>query len=848
MVSLTLVLVAGTRPAEGFTFYEQREALSPPFPQLQPEGHQAVVDLCGAWDYRVGEKGPFRPGWIPGCYEGTDAIVTLQRTFTLADSLRSLHFQLFLPEIHYGVEVWLNGTLISSFTGSHLGFTCDLARDRLRFGSTNEIMLRVDSRLTPRSTLPVRSQVLQPRNFGGVFSGAYLRGVPAWSVEDVGLVSEAQSDSNAVRASVRIRIAQYRAVSLRADSVPPATDIRVYAALKDSTGRVIAEGWSDRMDRGSSENFQATVSLPKIAVSFWSPARPTQYRLSAAVMSGSDTIHTMTRKVGFKDVEVKFGDLYLNGQRLRLRGVDYVPEQYRGGRATSPSLLRQDLTRIKDLGMNVIRVPFGPPPPELVNIADELGLLVLAESGLDWIPGEVLEKSSYRDLVKQSVQRLQMTFRDHPSVLAWGLGSQLDWRDPATHEFSAWLLHVAKEQDNRLCYVEGTNSGELGGLADFILAAQRPDGRMPVVDATGQSPTPVVMSRIGQLAALGNTGYGISSSGIVNQAEFLIRQILAAESNQAADGFLIHAFSDYHGASPLLVQPNRSDPYLYSFGIIGFDRDERIAYAKLRDLAQTGQSSPQVPSESDKQPPVAFPVAGLAALLILSIELRRNNVFRQNLKRAFLHSHGFYSDLRYRRFLHTAQPLLLWFVESITLALLVASAFYAMRTSFALDYYLTHFLPWPHAKSWLVNLIWDPIRSVVYLTALFMALIVLKTIFVRVVSMLFRERVDFWQSANYVIWSFAALLYLLPVAAVFYRAVEIPAFSKLVLLGVTVGLVWSFLRLMTALRTGFGTTTVRLYSTVVVTGAVFVVVILMILDSRFGTLTYLPYFHDAFAR
>lgn len=69
----------------------------------------------------------------------------------------------------------------------------------------------------------------------------------------------------------------------------------------------------------------------------------------------------------------------------------------------------------------------------------------------------------------------------------------------------------------------------------------------------------------------------------------------------------------------------------------------------------------------------------------------------------------------------------------------------------------------------------------------------------------------------------------------------------MVLLGVTVGLVWSFLRLMTALRTGYGTTSWRLYVTVVVTGALCVTVVLMLLDNRFGTLTYLPFFHDAIA-
>ena len=92
---------------------------------------------------------------------------------------------------------------------------------------------------------------------------------------------------------------------------------------------------------------------------------------------------------------------------------------------------------------------------------------------------------------------------------------------------------------------------------------------------------------------------------------------------------------------------------------MSFDRQERLAYGKLLDIARTGQTTPPVPTGSCEHNPAAFPIIGLAALVLLSVELRRNNVFRQNLKRVFLHAHGFYSDLRYRRFLHTAQPLLL---------------------------------------------------------------------------------------------------------------------------------------------------------------------------------------------
>jgi len=568
--------------------------------------------------------------------------------------------------------------------------------------------------------------------------------------------------------------------------------------------------------------------------------------MSASLIAGTDTLHQFSRKVGFKSVQIKNGHIYLNGQRLKLRGLDYVPESSHSARAISAAEMRDDILKMRDLGVNALRVPFSPPPPDLLSLCDDMGMLVLVEEGLDWIPGDVLEKTAYRNLAQHSTERLIESFRNDASVLAWGLGSQLDWRNGSTRAFSQWLYNSVKAQDNRPCYVETENPATAAGIADFVLVSLRPDSEALRLNKSDAGGMPVVVSRVEKLAAMGNPDRDEMSSGIVNQAEYLIREVLAIESSDNLDGYLIHSFSDYHGSSPLLSQPNRPDPFLLSFGIVSLDRQERIAYGKLRDLAHTGQASPPVPAGTPEQAPVAFPIVGLVALAALSIELRRNNVFRQNLKRVFLHGHGFYSDLRYRRFLHTAQPLLLWLLESVTLSLLLSSLLYTYRTSFALDYYLTHFFPWPILKSQLVNLIWNPVQLIAFFSGLFMTLIVLQTIVVRLISLLFRERVDFWQSANYVIWSSSALLYLLPVAVIFYRAVEVPSFAQAALVAVLIGLLWSFLRLLTALRAGFSATPWRVYATVLGVGAVIITIVIVVLENRLGTLTYLRFFHDVF--
>lgn len=846
LLCLALVLTFYPRPAEGFTLYEQRESIAAPLPQLKSEIGQVIIDLSGTWEYRIGEKGPFRQGWIPCSFEGNDGIVTFRRSFTLADSLKAYQIQLHLPEVHYAVEVWVNGVFVSSFTGSHLAFSSLIPRDRLRFRGSNDLELRVDSRLTARTTFPVRTQLLHPRNYGGIFSGVYLRAVPSWSLEEASLNYDAPLDTNALNATVDVRIAQYKSpAGSSGDSSRGVSGVRVHAALRDTLGRLLTEGWSERITQGGSESFRISVKLPRTAISLWMPNRPILYQLTATLVAGSDTLQRLSLPVGFKSVSVKGSELLVNGLPLQIRGMDYIPEHLNGRRAISATTLRQDLTRIRDLGMNTIRVPFGPPPLALLNTADSLGLLVFAEANVDWIPTDVFADAAYRDLVQHSLTRMLSVCREHPSIVAWGIGSQLNWRDQAARDFTLWLRGLVKEKDPRPCYIESSFPAFSYNLTDILfIAAASHDGRIPEPIQFGSQP--ILLSRIGKLAAMGIGNSSNTSAQSVEQAEYIIRELGRFESNHPASGFLIHSFSDYHGSSPLLMQPDIRDNTLYTYGVMSWDRHERISYTKLRDLAQTGQSSPPAPARGHSAPPIAFPVVGLAALLLLSVEMRRNNVFRQNLKRAFLHAHGFHSDLRYRRFLHTAQPLLLWVLEAITLAILSASFLYALRESFALDYYLSHFLPWPRLKAWLVDLIWKPGLAVTYLTGLMMALIMMKTVAVRLTSILFREHVDFWQSANYVIWSFAALLFLLPLAVIFYRVIEMPGLSKLVFWVVVAGLAWCAFRMLSALKTGFGSNPIRVYGTLLGIGFGIAIIIVALLDSQLGTFTYLPFFRDVF--
>jgi hypothetical protein len=330
---------------------------------------------------------------------------------------------------------------------------------------------------------------------------------------------------------------------------------------------------------------------------------------------------------------------------------------------------------------------------------------------------------------------------------------------------------------------------------------------------------------------------GEQTAGSV-QADFLLGQITQTMQDSVFGGFLLFTFSDYQGQMPLLALERKSDPFIYPFGLVDMARQERVSFFKLRDLAQTGESSPMSQSSSKESLPIEFPIVGLGLIVLFSLEIRRNNVFKQNLKRVFLHAHGFFSDIHARRFLQSSQTLILILIQAICWALLASSLFYGLRASYRFDYLLTHFIRWPSAKLSLLDLVWNPIPGMVKLTLLFLLIFVFIVMKIKFFAILFRTRVTFGKARTYFAWSGANFIFLLPFAVVFNRLVGIPWMVTPSVIVILIFVFWFWLRLFNALRIAYSTSYPRLYFASLGGGITAALIIAVLLQASIGTISF----------
>ncbi len=155
----------------------------------------------------------------------------------------------------------------------------------------------------------------------------------------------------------------------------------------------------------------------------WSIEHPTLYTLTVRLIRPGTgglpdrVLDEKTVRFGFRTVQFVAGGLYLNGQRVELRGLDRHQSYAYQGYAMPDSIQRLDAQLLKkELGCNAVRTSYAPPSPAFLDACDELGLLVFPEMpGWQHIGDEVWQAQAL-----QNCREMVCQYRNHPSIFLWG--------------------------------------------------------------------------------------------------------------------------------------------------------------------------------------------------------------------------------------------------------------------------------------------------------------------------------------------------------------------------------------------------------------------------------------------
>jgi beta-galactosidase len=366
---------------------------------------------------------PYRPEYSSGNGFAAGGIAWYRKHFKLDPSAEGRIVTVEFDGIYDNSEVWINGQFVGGRPYGYSSFALDLTQYLNPPGAENVLAVRVDHSRISDSRFYTGSGIY--RNVRLVITDPLH--VAHWGVFVSTTSASAKSAVLRVETSVQNSSASRRSFAVQSD-------------ILDATGRILASA----ITSGAADP-RATVSLeqtPTLASPrLWSLDAPTLYRLRTRVLDGATVRDETLTPFGVRtfafDPDRGFT---LNGKPTKLKGVCLHHDGGSVGAAVPIGVWERRLRTLKEIGVNAIRTSHNPPAPELLDLCDRMGFLVMDEALDEFTPtknkwvtgwgegepsrfgaGEFFAEWGARD-VADMVRR----DRNHPSIILWSIGNEVD--------------------------------------------------------------------------------------------------------------------------------------------------------------------------------------------------------------------------------------------------------------------------------------------------------------------------------------------------------------------------------------------------------------------------------------
>lgn len=195
--------------------------------------------------------------------------------------------------------------------------------------------------------------------------------------------------------------------------------------------------WYPQRGHRKFNRMEMKVTNPKL----WSCEQPHLYTLLME-LKGSDgqTIERVSQQVGFRTINIKGGQLLINGQPIKIRGVNRHEHDPYTARVMTEERMLQDLRLMKEANINAVRLAHYPNCPRWYELCDSMGMYVMDEADCEThgLRGTLASTPDWGDAFLDRAIRMAERDKNHPSIIFWSLGNESGY-GPNQAAMSAWL-------------------------------------------------------------------------------------------------------------------------------------------------------------------------------------------------------------------------------------------------------------------------------------------------------------------------------------------------------------------------------------------------------------------------
>ena len=242
---------------------------------------------------------------------------------------------------------------------------------------------------------------------------------------------------------------EYASVNLKTELMNTnGQTVRVLTEIKDSEGKIVSKKDNTmKINHGKPFEQNLIVDQPNL----WSPETPYLYHAVSKIYVGDQCVDEYTTRFGIRDIKlIPDKGFFLNGERRKFQGVCNHHDLGPLGAAINVSALRYQLTLLKEMGCDAIRTAHNMPAPELVELCDEMGFMMMVEPFDEWDIAKC--KNGYHrffnEWAEKDMVNMLRNFRNNASVVMWSIGNEVPTQCNAEgYKVASFLQDICHRED-----------------------------------------------------------------------------------------------------------------------------------------------------------------------------------------------------------------------------------------------------------------------------------------------------------------------------------------------------------------------------------------------------------------
>ena len=364
-----------------------------------------MLDLPHDWaiegDFYALNPSGANGGALPG------GIGWYRKHLNLNDNDASSRYVLHFDGAYMNTSVYVNGQLVGMRPYGFISFSYDIT-PYLKKQGDNVVAVKVDNSKQPNSRWYTGC---------GIYRHVYLMKSSDIRIEEWGVQALTEVKKGKGKVSLNTKIENPSGRSRR---------VIVHQTLWNKAHQMVSKASKACQVEANGTTISQLLNVNKPQL--WSLESPNLYTITTEIEENGRILDRDTISIGLRNIafDVKKG-FFLNGKNIKINGVCLHGDLGCLGTAINEDALYRQLLMMKDMGVNAIRCSHNPPAPELLNLCDSMGLLVMDEAFDSWMQGKTTYDYSiyFKTWAERDLRDMVLRDRNHPSIILWSIGNEV---------------------------------------------------------------------------------------------------------------------------------------------------------------------------------------------------------------------------------------------------------------------------------------------------------------------------------------------------------------------------------------------------------------------------------------